>query len=197
MENSYSRTKDGHELHIGVNHLGHFMLTNLLLDAVKAAAPSRIVTLSSSTHRWTTLNQSDLMSEEGAAMPKMHAYNQSKLANILFNRQLATLLSDTGVTANCVDPGLVWSPAIDRLLGHYVWWFALFLKSSKSGAQTTIAAALDPKLRCVSGQYMAECVVAQESAAAKDDAAARWLWRTSELLTGLPEVSLEDEKTRF
>lgn len=198
MEKSYSRTKDGYELHIGVNHLGHFLLTNLLLDAIRSAKHSRILTLTSSTHRWATLHQSDLMSlDTSTATPKMHAYNQSKLANILFTRQLAALLSGSGITANSIDPGLVWSPAVHRLLGHFAWFVAFFYKSSKSGAQTTIAAALDPSFQQVSGRYLSDCKVAHESDAAKDDTSAKWLWRTSEKLTDLPEVSFESEQTRF
>lgn len=197
MENSYSRTKDGFELHIGVNHLGHFLLTNLLLEAIKSAQKSRIITLTSSTHQWTTLNQSDLMSLENSGSSIMHAYNQSKLANILFTRQLASLLSGTDITANSVDAGLVWSPAVHRLLGHFTWLVVFFLKSTKSGAQTTLAAALDPTFQKVTGRYLADCVVSNESDAAKDDSAAKWLWRTSEKLTDLPEVNFESELTRF
>lgn len=195
----YSRTKDGYELHFGVNHLGHFLLTNLLLNALRSAKQSRIVTLSSSSHRWSSLDPSNVLSLESSDSfsSKMNAYNLSKLANILFTRQLAALLSGSGITANSVDPGFVFSPAIWELLGHCVWLVAIFLKSSRSGAQTTIAAALDPSFRELSGQYLADCVVARESDAARDDQLAKWLWRASEKLTDLPEVSFENEQTKL
>lgn len=197
MEDSYARTKDGHELHIGVNHLGHFLLTNLLLDAIRSARQSRIVTLTSLTHRWASLDKSDLMSSNSSATSKLQAYNQSKLANILFTRQLAAILSGSGITANSVDPGFVWSPAVHRLLGHFIWFVAFFLKTSKSGAQTTIAAALDPCFHEISGRYLSDCVISNESDAAQDDDDAKWLWRTSEKLTDLPKVSFESEQTCF
>lgn len=100
-----ARTKDGMEMQIGVNHMGHFLLTNLLLDSLKAAAPSRIVVLSSLAHIWGQINKDDLNSEKG--YNKFKAYSQSKLANVLFTRELAKRLENTGVTVNCCHPGVV------------------------------------------------------------------------------------------
>lgn len=97
-------TKDGFEMHLGVNHLGHFLLTNLLLDMLKASAPSRVVVVSSIAE-WIfgKIKRDDLNSEKSYS--KWGAYGQSKLANVLFTRELAKRLEGTGVTANCCHPG--------------------------------------------------------------------------------------------
>lgn len=97
-------TKDGFELQLGTNHLGHFLLTNLLLDVMKASAPSRVVTVSSILHRIGHIKKDDLNSEK--SYWKWSVYGQSKLANILFTRELSKRLAGTGVTANCLHPGM-------------------------------------------------------------------------------------------
>lgn len=99
-----SFTEDGFEMQFGVNHLGHFLLTNLLLDLVKAGAPSRIVVVSSSGHKLSDINRDDIMSEKSYS--KIKAYGQSKLANILFALELARQLEGTNVTVNSCHPGL-------------------------------------------------------------------------------------------
>lgn len=96
-------TTDGFEMQLGVNHLGHFLLTNLLLDLLKAASPSRIVVVSSVAHKWGRINRDDLMSEK--SYNKLTAYGQSKLANILFAKELAKRLEGTGVTTYSCHPG--------------------------------------------------------------------------------------------
>merc|ERR1712227_1114125 len=101
-----STTKDGFESTFGVNHLGHFLLTNLLLDVIKASAPSRIITVSSLVHEWAPykVNFDDLNLEKEYNAD--HAYRQSKLANILFSHQLAKKLANTGVTTYSLHPGV-------------------------------------------------------------------------------------------
>lgn len=100
------RTKDGFEINMGVNHLGHFLLTNLLLDLLKAAAPSRVVVVSSDLHRYGGINKDDFNSEK--SFPgAWKAYGNSKLANVLFTRQLAKMLQGSGVTINALCPGAV------------------------------------------------------------------------------------------
>lgn len=98
-------TENGFEMQFGVNHLGHFLLTNLLLDMLKASAPSRIIVVSSSVHRIGKIYKEDLMSER--SYWRWCAYGQSKLANILFVRELAKRLEGTGVTANSLHPGKI------------------------------------------------------------------------------------------
>lgn len=98
-------TKDGYEMQLGVNHLGHFLLTNLLLDTLKKSAPSRIVVVSSAIYIFGSINKVDLNSEK--MYSKVGAYSQSKLANILFTKELAKRLEGTNVTVNCCHPGVV------------------------------------------------------------------------------------------
>lgn len=98
-------TKDGFEMQIGVNHMGHFLLTLLLLDVLRASAPSRIVVVSSLAHRFGTINKDDLNSEKSYS--RKFAYAQSKLANVLFTRELAKRLEGSGVTVNALHPGVV------------------------------------------------------------------------------------------
>src|SRR5437867_6768352 len=98
-------TVDGLEATFATNHLGHFLLTNLLLEVLKASAPSRIINITSSAHRGTEMEFEDLQGEKKYS--GYHAYSQSKLANVLFTYQLAKRLDGTGVTANCLHPVLV------------------------------------------------------------------------------------------
>lgn len=182
-------TVDGHEMQFGVNYLGHFLLTNLLLDMLKANAPSRIITVSSIVHYWGRISKTDIMSTRHYS--KWGAYSQSKLANVLFTRCLSKLLQGSGVTANCLHPGIVqpdthgW-PVFYRLLLYPFFWF---LKTTKSGAQTAITLALEQKLLYVSGQYFSECKPKKESKTSQDDTLADWLWNTSEQFTGLVKFS--------
>jgi retinol dehydrogenase 12 len=98
-------TKDGFEMQIGTNHMGHFLLTNLLLDLLKQTAPSRVINVSSLFHWYGRINKDDLNSEK--SYWRWIAYGQSKIANILFTRELARRLEGTGVTANSLHPGAV------------------------------------------------------------------------------------------
>ncbi|XP_017132878.1 retinol dehydrogenase 13-like [Drosophila elegans] len=197
-------TKDGVEMQLGVNHIGHFLLTNLLLDVLKKSAPSRVVVLSSIAHTLGAINVADLNSEKSYDEGK--AYNQSKLANLLFTRELAKRLEGSGVTVNALHPGLVdtglarnWA-FFQTVFGKYfiqpLFW--PFLKTPKSGAQTSIYAALDPELRNVTGLYFSDCKPKNAAPAALDDAMGKFLWTESEKFTGLdkPTVpsSLDSDK---
>lgn len=165
-------------MQIGVNHMGHFLLTNLLLDRLKASTPSRIINLSSISHHSGVINRKDLNGNN-----TYNGYAQSKLANILFTRELSKRLHGTGVTANSVHPGFV-KTEITRystVMRIIFWPFSILLgKTPKSGAQTTIKLALDPIMERISGNYYADCQLANESAAARDDDTADWLWTISE-----------------
>lgn len=112
-----SYTEDGYEMQMGVNHLGHFLLTNLLLDLLKANAPSRIVVVSSSAHKFSDMNRDDFMSDK--SYNKIKVYGQSKLANNLFALELARRLEGTNVTANSCHPGMLLTLAyIDLFIYH-------------------------------------------------------------------------------
>ena len=111
----YSKTADGFEMQFGTNHLGHFLLTNLLLDRIKEAPSGRIINVSSLAYRFGKINFDDLNSQQSYS--ETGAYSQSKLANILFTRSLAKRLEGTNVTANCLHPGAV----ATELQRHVAW----------------------------------------------------------------------------
>lgn len=148
-------TKDGFELQFGVNHLGHFLLTNLLLDLIKKSSPSRVVTVSSSIYRLGIIQKDDLQSEK--SYHRWEAYSQSKLANILFTRELARRLTGTGVTANSLHPGAVSTELLRHISPILACFFAplkwILFRTARNGAQTQIRLALDPDLNGVSGKY--------------------------------------------
>jgi len=178
-------TADGLELQIGTNHFGHFLLTNLLLDTLQASAPSRIINVSSLGHKIGKIQRDDINCEK--SYNKWTAYGNSKLANILFTRELAKRLAGTGVTTNSLHPGSV-TTELQRHIGvlnAITYPFRFLFKTPKSGAQTQIALAVDPDLEKVTGKYFADCKVSSESKAAQCDDTAKWLWTKSEEITGL------------
>ena len=192
-------TEDGFEMTFGVNHLGHFLLTMLLLDRMKATATGpgaaqpgsvRIVNLSSDAHRQSSgLPWDDLRRDRGYST--ISSYGDSKLANILFSRALAKRLEGTGITANAVHPGVVsTSFAADGDTGWFGKWLMPlarpFLLTPADGAATSLYVATDPSLDAVSGRYFAKRREAVPTKHALDDAAAEQLWGVSEQLLGLP-----------
>jgi len=199
-----STTEDGFESQIGVNHLGHFLLTNLLLDMLEESGPgSRVVTLSSLAHRrGFKFNISDLMMDQ-KPYDKWEQYGNAKLANILFTKELANQLKDSGVTAYAVHPGVVMTElgrSLDStteqlfvLLAHYTPLRYAF-KTPTEGAQTTIHCAVSEDVANESGQYYADCaksplLVPQAS----DEALAKQLWDVSMELTGLKHSANSEE----
>lgn len=186
-----SKTKEGIEMQLGVNHMGHFLLTNLLLDKLKDSAPGRIINVSSVAHQKGKINKEDLNSDEhydGA-----EAYNQSKLANVLFTRELARRLQGTGVTVNAVHPGIVDTEIIRHMsffnstfsaifLKPFVW---MFIKSPQQGARTVTYVAVEESLENVTGKYFNNCAEEDVAQQAQDDATAQWLWAVSEKWTRL------------
>ncbi|CAG9806799.1 unnamed protein product [Chironomus riparius] len=189
------RTEDGLEMQMGVNHMGHFLLTNLLLPMLKTSQPSRIVNVSSMAHRWGKIKTDDLNSEKSYS--NVYCYANSKLANILFTRELARRLKDTKVTANALHPGVI-NTELSRHTGEISFFFSkyfvkpamyIFNKTPKQGAQTTIYAALDPDLENVSGQYFSECGFEKVYEQGLDDDMAKWLWNISEKWTKLSSKS--------
>lgn len=176
----YGKTADGFEMQIGVNHMGHFLLTYLLLDLIKSSAPARIITVSSMAHKWGAINLEDINSEK--SYDKRKAYSQSKLANILFTRSLAKRLEGTGVTTYVLHPGVVQTDLWRHLSKpeQAVMWMARpFTKTSVQGAQTTIYCAVAPELDTESGKYYSDCAPANCAQAALDDDMAQRLWELS------------------
>ncbi|XP_043278014.1 retinol dehydrogenase 13-like [Venturia canescens] len=186
-----SVTEDGIETQLGVNHMGHFLLTNLLLETLKKSAPSRIVNVSSTAHLRGKIKVKDLNSSEN--YDPGDAYAQSKLANVLFTKELSKRLAGTGVAAFAVHPGLVeteitrhmsfFNSTLGAILLKPLFW--LFVKPPKHGAQPVIHAALAPKLKNESGLYFSNFDEAEVSEEAKNDQLAKWLWMTSEKWTKL------------
>lgn len=187
----YSETVDGIETTFAVNHVAYFLLTNLLLDRLRASAPARIVNVASDAHKFVRgMNFDDLGYKNGYST--MQVYGHSKLANILFTRELAGRLGDSGVTVNAVHPGAVatglggnngwWAQAVMKLVG-------LFFKSPEGGAATSLYVATSPELEGVTGKYYANSKELAPEPWARDDAAAARLWTMSEEMTGLATSS--------
>lgn len=175
---------DGYELQLGTNHLGHFLLTNLLMSILKTSAPSRIISISSNAHILALLNKQDLQSEKSFIWFK--AFLQSKFCNTLFTLKLADILRSTQVTANCLYPGLV----LTDLLYENTWCLfhpilRLFAKTIKSGAQTAIYLALDPELQDKSGGFYIDMKRSYMPPWVRNSQLADWLWLESTKLVGL------------
>jgi retinol dehydrogenase 12 len=183
-------TVDGFEATFAINHLGHFLLTHLLLGALKAAAPSRIVNLSSAGHSLSLgLNFDDLMVERRAYIG-MNVYCDSKLANTLFTTELARRLDGTGVIAHAVHPGLVRSGfAMDGDVKGWFYWGAKlispFMLSSAGGAKTSLHVATSEDAGKTTGEYWAKRRRKKPSKQARDPETAARLWAVSEELLGL------------
>ncbi|KAL5007919.1 hypothetical protein ScPMuIL_013500 [Solemya velum] len=177
-------TEDGFEMQLGTNHLGHFLLTHLLLDKLKQSAPSRIVNVSSKAHDMGKINFEDLQSSQNYS--SMRAYAQSKLANILFTRELAERLKGTGVTVNVLHPGVIQTDLYRHIytswLGMFMAPFTLVMKTTEQGAQTTLACVLDPRLDHVTGKYFSDCKEKECAPQGRDDKVAKRLWEVSEKL---------------
>ncbi|XP_062430569.1 retinol dehydrogenase 12-like [Rhea pennata] len=184
----FAVTPEGLERTFATNYLGPFLLTNLLLDLLKASAPARIVNVASFRHSAGTANLRHLTGQE---RPESfdQAYNSTKLMNVLFTAELARRLQGTGVTANALNPGVVRT----GIMRHFNWLvralFALagpFMKSAEEGAASTIYCAVSEEAAGITGKYFgSDCRLALPSAAARDAGLARKLWEESERLTGL------------
>ena len=180
--------EDGLELTFAVNHLAPFLLTSLLLDRLKASAPARVVTVSSGAHRRVTLNFDDLQNEQRYV--PFDVYSQTKLANVYFTYELARRLEGTGVTANCLHPGVV-STALFRhlppLIGLAVRIARPLLLTPAQGADTAIYLAAAIEVAEVTGSYFERRQAVESSPASQDEDAARRLWEVSEALTAQPD----------
>ncbi len=180
-------TAQGFEYTFGVNHLGHFYLTNLLLPRLEASAPARIVNLTSVGHHfaWNGMRFDDLQSERG--YDAMEAYCRSKLANVLFTRELAKRLGDEAVTVNAVHPGPVRSGFgmdgdLTGFMGFGMKLVRPFEISAKRGAKTSIHLATSPAVAGKTAMYWVRAKPGHMSRRARDDVAAVRLWDESEAL---------------
>ncbi|NWQ93751.1 RDH12 dehydrogenase, partial [Burhinus bistriatus] len=186
----YSKTADGFEMHLGVNHLGHFLLTFLLLECLKQSAPARIVNVSSLAHHGGRIRFHDLHGEK--SYNRGLAYCHSKLANVLFTRELARRLQGKSqrraeFTANALHPGSVHSELVRHSFVMTWLWkiFSFFLKTPQEGAQTSVYCAVAEELDSVTGQYFSDCQPAYVSPRGRDDETAKKLWSVSCELLGI------------
>ena len=182
------RTVDGLEQQFAVNHLAYFLFTNLLLDCLRAAAPSRIINVSSGAHSGSDLDFADLQGER--SYDGNRAYSQSKLANILFTYELARRLRGTGVTANCLHPGVIATRLLADYMGVPAAGGALartFGAKPEKGAETIVYLASSQEVEGVTGKYFVNKRPVTSSRESYDEAAARRLWDVSERLTGISD----------
>jgi len=180
-------TAEGLERTFALNHMAYFLLTHALRDRLVASAPARVINVASRAHVGVTLDFDDLNGER--RYNGWTAYRRSKLANILFTRELARRLAGSGVTANCLHPGFVASGFGDNNRGPFRWAFALAKLtaiSPRRGAETIIYLASAPEVADTTGGYFAQSAPAIPSDAAQDDRAARRLWEASAGIAGLP-----------
>jgi NAD(P)-dependent dehydrogenase (short-subunit alcohol dehydrogenase family) len=180
-------SEDGIERTFALNHLGYFLMTDLLMDRLKASAPARIVNVASAAHVGGKLDLADLQNEKNYS--GWRAYQQSKLANIYFTYELARKIEGSGVTANCLHPGFV----ATRFGNNNGGWLSavfgvaksLLAKSETDGAKTSIHLAGSPEVAGISGKYFDECKAVHSSPVSYDENTARELWRISEKMTGI------------
>jgi retinol dehydrogenase-12/retinol dehydrogenase-13 len=187
-------TTDGFETTFGVNHLGHALLLSLLDEPLRAGAPNRVVIVASEAHRRARggLDFDDLMMESGRFRPKL-AYNRSKLANILYTRELAFRLDGSGITVNAAHPGGVDTPMMRQNFQHPVMERLypplrdhLFI-SAADAASGLLRVAIDPDLAGITGEYFELGRPARPTDAALDDRAAQRLWSVTRDLVGIEQ----------
>lgn len=180
-------TADGYEKTWALNHLSYFLLTHLLLDLLKSSAPARIINVASVGHFQAVIDFANLQGEEHYSL--MNAYAQSKLANLLFTYALARRLQGTGVTAQCLHPGVV---ATD-IWGHGAAWTRPFAKilqkgmlSPEKGAETMVYLATRNDIRPETGGYFDKCKAVKSSRISYQEPLQERLWHISLEMTGLP-----------
>jgi len=177
-------TAEGFEKTFALNHLNSFLLTNLLLDTLKASAPARIVNVASDAHKGAQLDFDDLQSEKSRF--SLTAYGRSKLATVVFSYELARRLTGTGVTCNVLHPGLVRTGFASNLGAVPSAVFGFFLRfvglTPEQGAQTSVYLASSPEVETVTGKYWEKSTVVRSDRAAYDEATWTRLWEVSDTM---------------
>lgn len=186
LAGSRGTTKDGFELTFGTNHLGHYLLTRLLLERIKQSGPARIVNVASASHYqargidWAALRSST------KSVTGLREYAVSKLANVLFTKELAHQLEGTNVTTYALHPGVVATDVWRRVPGPMRWLMKRFMVTPEQGAQTSLRCATAPELANETGLYYdKDGSERRPSKLARDEALARELWTRSAEWTGL------------
>lgn len=173
------RTVDGFELAFGINHLGHFLLTELLLDRLRASAPARVVAVASVGHRQARGIDFDAVQRPTRSFTGLPEYAVSKLANILFVQELARREAGSGVTTYALHPGAIASNVWRRVPWPVQPVMKAFMRSSEEGAATSLYCATAPELASVSGRYYDKCAEKRPSVVATPLLATE-LWARSE-----------------
>ena len=179
-------TADGVELQFAVNHLAYFLLANLLLDRLRAGSPSRIINVASAAHDGAQIDFEDLQGHR--SYNGSRAYSQSKLANILFTYELARRVAGSGITVNCLHPGVIGTRLLADYMGVPLAGRALastFGAKPERGAETIIYLATSPEAENVTGRYFENKRPVRSSRESYDEATARRLWEISADMTGL------------
>jgi retinol dehydrogenase-14 len=174
--NERKLTEDGFEMTYAINHLAPFLLTNLLLDLLKKSAPSRVITVSSVAHTRGRIDFENLQAEK--TFGGYYAYALTKLANILFAHQLARQLEGTGVTSNCLHPGVIGTKLLRA-------GFNMPGASTADGAETLIHLASSPEVERVTGKYFQNKISISSSPVTYDETLQQELWKVSQKQTGL------------
>ncbi|XP_047013850.1 retinol dehydrogenase 13 [Ictalurus punctatus] len=187
-------TEDGFETQLAVNHLGHFLLTNLLLGILKSSAPSRVVNVSCIAHVGGKIHIDDLFFDK-RPYNSLDSYRQSKLANVLFSKELAQRMKGTGMTSYSLHPGVIHTELGRHVKSQYPLLSSvqspvsfLLTKTPWQGAQTSIYCAVTEGLEDKSGCYFSDCAEKEPAPEAKDDEVAQRLWDESARLVGLTTV---------
>ncbi len=186
MLNRREESTDGLEMTFAVNHLAPFLLTNLLTERLRQSGAARVVNVASSTYAWFPMDWDDLQATR--RFWGMRQYARSKLCNVLFTRALAARLEGTGVTANCLHPGVVNTGIDSRLKGPLKAVFALGMKpllSPEKGARTSVHLAASPEVAHTSGEYFVRCKPRPLRRRARETEDAERLWSLSAELCGL------------
>ncbi len=186
----YAETSESLERTMAVDYFSPFLLTNLLMPALKGGAPSRVVNVSSASHFGGKLDLDDINGKDSSGMFGMEAYGRAKLALVLFTYELSRRLAGTRITANCMHPGAVRT----NIWGHsgfvspLVRLVSLFMRSPEKGAETVVYLASSPEVEGVSGKYFFDMQPRHSSKASYDEALSQGLWRLSERMTGISEA---------
>ena len=185
----YAETVDGIEQTFALNHLSYFLLTHLLRPRLVTTKGSRVVSTSSGAHRQGSLKDLELVAKNPARTASFRAYGDSKLANILFTRELAERLKGTGVIANCFHPGFVATGFGQNNTGPVGWGMRVLApfvaRTPEKGAETLLWLATNDEAGKVNGEYFMDCQVKRTTSRGRDMKLAGELWRFSEQLCGI------------
>jgi NAD(P)-dependent dehydrogenase (short-subunit alcohol dehydrogenase family) len=180
-------TKDGFELTFGTNHLGHYLFTRLLLDRIKSSGAARIVNVSSQSHYDAKQIDWEALRAPTKTPTGLREYSVSKLANVLFTKELARKLEGTTVTTYAVHPGVVATDVWRKIPGPFRWLMKRFMISPQQGAHSSLHAATAPELAAETGRYYhADGKEKRPAKLADDVELAHLLWQRSAEWTGLP-----------